>query len=308
MMKVTLQVNLAPFDFAHAKALIPHHIETFGPQVQEVLLVYDENRKHRQVPPAWEQADRDMKRYLQEVAASEPKVVVRCVEYSQEARARVARFFMRGRFIPLYDFRGAPFYQYFYGLSAAEHDFVLHLDSDMFFGGGSGTWVSEAGKVLEDDPHVLTVSPHPGPPRPDGALIGQRCRVYGVRPHSYSFDSFSTRVFLIDRRRIARGIVPRLPGPVRCAYAMLKGFPASVTAEEAVSTYMRKHSLGRVDFLGEGSGLWSLHPLRRSPSFCRQIPSIIRRLKEMDLPPSQLGYYNFTDDFMDWSDAEKPYK
>jgi hypothetical protein len=306
-MGVTLQINLAPFDHRHAAHLIPHHIETFGRQVEEVLLVYDEAGKRAAGGRERERANSEMKAVLERLSREDPRVTVCGVGYDERARREVSEEFSAAGLLPLYDFRGAPFYQYFFGLHAARFDHVLHLDSDMFFGGGGACWVEEAMKVMSD-PRVLAVSPLPGPPRADGRLIGQVYRPYGSDAHSYAFDTFSTRVFFVDRKKLARGITSGFPGVLPLGWALLKGYPVRDTAEKAVTALMRKRGLIRVDFLGSGGGVWSLHPLYRSEGFYSQIPAIIRRLKEMDIPAEQYGYYNFTDDFIDWTDARRALK
>jgi hypothetical protein len=46
-------------------------------------------------------------------------------------------------------FDGGPFHAYVYGLLKAEADYVVHMDSDMLFGGGSQKWLDEAIGWLE---------------------------------------------------------------------------------------------------------------------------------------------------------------
>jgi hypothetical protein len=71
---------------------------------------------------------------------------------------------------------------------------------------------------------------------------------------------------------------------------------------------MRKAARIRVDVLGEGGGIWSLHPPRRSESFYAGIKGIIARLRAMDIPEDQLGCYDFMDSFFDWGEKVKSHK
>ena len=60
---------------------------------------------------------------------------------------------------------------------------------------------------------------------------------------------------------------------------------------------MRSSRKNRVDFLGTGRGLYSLHPLYRSEAFYHSIPDVLRRLKDGDIPDDQLGHFNISDSF-----------
>lgn len=307
MNSVTLQINLAPFDHRHAKYLLPHQIGTFDDGIDEILLTYDEGEKKRR-KPGWESADAAMRRIMEDFAVRDPRVSIRPVEYDQESRRRVSSYFCARGELPLYDFRGAPFYQYFHGLHASRNDLILHMDSDMFFGGGGRGWIAEARAIMESDLKVLTVTPHPGPPHPEGIIRGQICESYGALPRSYAFSTVSTRIFFMDRKSLKESIVPRLPNPLKVAWALLKHFPPQETAEYCISAAMKKAGRIRVDMLGEDGGIWSLHPPRRSESFYAGIEGIISRLEAMDVPEDQLGYYDFTDSFFDWGLKVKPYK
>src|SRR5205807_576517 len=104
------------------------------------------------------------------------------------------------------DWNGGPFYSYFFGLHAAKHQYVFHMDSDMMYGGGSSTWIAEALHLLAERPDALVCSPLPGPPTTDGRL---RSQVLEPEPHtSLAFRSraLSTRLFLLDRNRFASRI------------------------------------------------------------------------------------------------------
>jgi hypothetical protein len=307
MTGVTLQINLAPFDFRHAKDLLPHQIGTFDDGIDEIILTYDVGRGKRRTPQ-WASAHAAMGRIMEDLASKDARVLIRPVEYDDASRRQVSSYFCARGDLPLYDFRGAPFYQYFHGLHAARNDVVLHMDSDMFFGGGGRGWIKEAVAILESDPTVLTVSPHPGPPHPDGKLRDQASEPYRAMPRTFVFKTVSTRVFLMDRRSLRKAIVVRLPSVLAIGWALYNHFPPKETAECCISEAMRRAGRMRVDSLGSGGGVWSLHPLRRSEPFYAGIQGIIARVKAMDVPEDQLGRYNFTESFFDWGKKIKSYK
>jgi len=179
---VTLQINVAPTDFPHARYTLAHQLRAWAAQVDEVLFTYDLHRTERggRFGEGWEERRGPMEQLLSELCAEHPHAHVAEVDYSDQTAHAVSRSFTGGQPIPPKDTKGAPYYPYFAGLYEARHDVVLHMDSDVMFGGASQTWVSEALSVTERDPLVLACSPLPGPPAPRGGLKRERGADYSL--------------------------------------------------------------------------------------------------------------------------------
>jgi hypothetical protein len=241
------------------------------------------------------------------------------VDYSADAREAVRRrFFSRERQCPLKAFDGGPFYAYFYGLLSANADYVLHMDSDMLFGGGSQTWLGEAVAVIEADPAALFAGPLPGPPRADGELKGSHGSFPGlenVRPPvrldypfpAFKFASVSTRVFLMSLarfdERVGSLLLVRPDARRRVQAGLYRQEPWTMPAEEVLTAAMVKQDLSRIDFLGQGPGMFSLHPPYRSAEFYRCLPTLIQRIERGDIPDGQLGDYDVNGSMVDWTRA-----
>src|SRR5581483_9922472 len=257
---ITLQVNLAPTDLPHAEHILPHQLRQWGPQVDEVVLVLDLHRSPGRYSEAWAERLPGMRRLLERHCREHPHARAVEVDYSPAMAAHLSRMFFGGRAIPAKDWNGAPFYAYLFGLYAAKHDYVFHLDSDMMFGGGSTTWAREAVELLQERPDVLSCSPLPGPPTADGELKSQ----VGIREAhqslAFRFPHLSTRLFFMDRSRFLTR-VKALPvvRPIRHRIwqAQVRGHPPYETLEGTFSRAMLDHGLSRVDFLGEHPGMWS---------------------------------------------------
>ena len=312
-MGVTLQINVAPPDAPHAHHILPHQLRTWADQVDEILFTLDTVRPSAgRFAASWDERAPELDRLLSELVERHPHARVGPVDASAQAVAAVAqRFFGRDK-IPMKDSRGGPLYSYLYGLHDARHDLILHADSDMLFGGGSQTWVGEATRRFHDDPDVIVIDPLPGPPREDGRLFQQpdATPVPG-EPHTYRFSSMSTRVFLMDRARLKDrvGAMP-LPPPVLIRSrlkAMLKGNPLVAMPEQFMTMAMREHGLARIDALGAAPGVWSLHPVYRSPAFYEALPDLIRRVESGDVPEEQRGHYDIVDALFDFSEARARY-
>lgn len=306
---VTLQISLAPSDAHMAGQLLDHQMRQCGRYADEVLLTLDLELVGRsyEFGRAWEANTETILAVVQEAQASYGNVRLVKVDPSPGARRAVAERFFGGRTVPRADYRGRPFYAYFFGLYAASHDKVFHLDADMLLGGGSPTWFDEAARLLADRPDTLTCSPLPGPPTATFELTTQRGDpVAGLRA-AFAFPNFSSRVFFLDRRCLEENYhPPRLILPERLRdipRAYLHGRPMVGTAEGSIGRVMARSGLWRIDFLGEGPGLWSLHPPYRSETFYRRLPEIIAMVEEDSVPDGQRGAYDLNDSIIDWSDA-----
>jgi hypothetical protein len=303
-MTATLQVTLAPNDARFARHTLAHLVRRWGSQVDEVLLVVDQ--KESPFRARTERSDvRAARAELDGVISelSHPGLRAIEVDRSRAARARTAERFGARR-LPESDFRGRPYYTYLYGLAEARSPYVLHVDSDMMFGGGSATWIAEAIDWFARDETLVACNPLPGPPRPDGVLRGQEGYPYEeVAPKAYKFSNLSTRVFLADMARFEQRLgslagkrIPTLRSVVGSA---LRGQFNWLTLEERVTLAMREHGAGRLDFLGTDPGMWSVHPINRSPAFYDNLAGLIALLEEGAAPTEeQLGHYDLHDSML----------
>jgi hypothetical protein len=305
---VTLQINVAPPDAPHAVHILPHQLRAWADQVDEVVFTLDTVRPTAgRFADSWDERAPAMQALLAGLVDTYPHARIGAVDPSPTAIQAVAeRFFGLDR-IPMKDSRGGPLYSYLYGLHDATNDLVLHTDSDMLFGGGSQSWVSESRTLLAGDEDVLVVNPLPGPPREDGQLFEQpdASSIPG-EPHTYRFTQMSTRIFLLDRARLRTRVgAMALPPPLLIRSrlkARLKGNPLVAMPEQFMTMAMRRHGLVRIDRLGSAPGIWSLHPLYRSAAFYDALPEIIRRVETGDIPEEQRGHYDVVDALFDFSE------
>jgi hypothetical protein len=308
---VTLQINVAPTDLPHAVSVLPHQLRQWGGQVQEILFTLDLHRTAHggRFGEAWEERKDPMEALLQRLCDEYPSAHVSVVDYTDRTVRDVAESFLDEPLMPAKDTKGAPIYPYFYGLYTAAHDYVLHLDSDLMFGGGSQTWVAEALELLDRHADVLACNPLAGPPLAEPALRGQRAARFEHDSRAFRFPTLSTRLFLIDRGRLRERLLPlHLQGPLRLvsrAKAALHGNPPYRAAEIVISDAMLEAGLSRVDFLGADPGMWSLHPPFRSPALYRELPALIARVEAGDVPEAQRGEYDLNDSLIDMSAARR---
>jgi hypothetical protein len=300
---VTLQISLSPADYRHAREILPHQVRQWRDQVAEILITADFHRSAGRFSTGWE----DGRDRIADLAKSIPGARFVSVDYGAIASARVAAEFFEGGRIPKKDFRGGPFYSYFFGLNAAAHDYVFHVDSDIFFGGGSPTWMAEALAHMETHKDVLFAAPLPGPPAPDGRLHSQSAKPEGGAQPAFRFDTMSTRLFLLSRKRFRAsvgGLQARLPGLREILKALVEGNSPADLPEHLFTRAMRRHGLVRREFLGDSPGMWSLHPPYRCEDFYARLPELIRRIEGGDIPEAQRGCHDINASLVDWSEAE----
>lgn len=300
---VTLQISLSPSDYRHAQLLLPHQLRAWQGQVTEVLLTVDFHRSSGRFSARWEEG----KDKIVPLAQSIPRGRVVTVDYSRIAMAKTSAEFFGGRPIPAKDFRGGPYYSYFFALAEAKNRYVLHVDADMFFGGGNQSWIDEAIAHMSNHPEVLFAAPLSGPPAADGRLHSQQATVEPGESHAFRFDTMSTRLFLLDRVRFRSTIgalQPRPPPAWRSIIkALVEGNPPHDLPENLFTDAMRAGGLVRREFLGRTPGMWSLHPPYRCTEFYRRLSEIIRQVETGVIPAAQRGDHDINDSLIDWSEA-----
>jgi hypothetical protein len=305
---VTLQISLAPTDLPHARRILPHQLGQWANQVDEVLLTVDLHRSRGRFSDGWSERLPGLRGLIEECCARYPRARSAEVDYSQERRDKLSMAYFGGQPIPTKDWIGGPFYSYFYGLHAARHSYVLHMDSDMLFGGGSPTWTTEAVRLLVARPEVLVCSPLLGPPTADGSLRSQVLEPESLASLAYRSPKLSTRLFLIDMERLRSRLAPLpllRPPTLHLLQARLDGNPPFALPEEIISYAMAQRDMIRVDFLGAPPGMWSLHPPHRSALFYDRLPELIRQVEIGEVPEGQRGFHNMNGSMIDWSTARR---
>jgi len=317
----TLQINLHPSDVRHAVSTLDHQLAVWGGQVDRTVLTVDtrQSRSGRYRDAQYEDNRSRLFRLIERLAGERSGVELVEVDYSPRAMAATKeRYFSRAEAYPEKAFDGGPFHAYFYGLMAADADYIVHMDSDMLFGGGSQRWLDEATGWFDKVPQALFTGPLPGPPRPDGTLADLHGAMPGKRSlpapqrlrcdyPAYRFQSVSTRIFVFNQKRFDTKLgsfdVLRPDFKRRLRAQVFKQAPVTMPAEEAMTDTLLKRQFCRIDFLGSGSGLYSLHPPYRTEQFYRELPNLIARIVRGDIPEAQRGDYDINASMIDWSEA-----
>jgi hypothetical protein len=319
---VTLQVNVAPVDFPHAEPVLSHQLRQWAGQVDEVIFTLDLHRSAGKYGRAWEERKPKLEALLKDLCERWPSARAVEVDYSPQVVEAVSKRFFGDVEIPVKDCFGAPFYAYFHGLWTAAGNYVLHMDADMMFGGGSQEWIAQAVALFDSRPDVLITGPLPGPPTESGqlpnAVVARHSgtQLFGSAPSrephtslAYRLGHMSTRLFMIDLGRLAARVgALELTRPRARTFSKAERHPRYLPAETSMSAAMRQRGLVRIDFLGDPPGMWALHPPYRSAAFYRELSELIRRIESGDVPEAQRGDYDVNDSMIDWNDVRAAIK
>ena len=308
---ISLQVNVAPSDFPYAALTLEHQLRTWGAQVSTVIYTLDLRRSPGPRGARFDELARPMHQLIDTLAARRPTYHVSPIDYGDAAVKRVSDLFFGGTVPPFKDFVGAPFFGYFFGLASVESDYVLHLDCDILFGGGSDVWLRDAIDLLRERPEALFVCPLPGPPTSNGRLprsvrrTQARTQEFGSAPHlerrsplTYRLQHVSSRIFFTDLRRL-RQAAPLAVVPARpWSYGSESASSPFLPAETCLSRAMKARGLVRLDYLGTDRGMWFLHPAQRGPTFVANLSRVITELEAGRIREDQRGRGELTDEWL----------
>ncbi len=93
-LNVTLQINLAPSDWLHARYTLPHHLRQFAHQVDEVLLVFDLHRSTGRFAEGWEERLPKIRQLIQDCCSQYSHARVEEVNYASDVVANVSAMFL----------------------------------------------------------------------------------------------------------------------------------------------------------------------------------------------------------------------
>ena len=300
---VTLKISLSPRDHQYIKYLLPHQLKTWHSQVNEVLIVFD---LHGYDTAEYHDIIKHIEGFVHSLKKEYPAISLIKVDYSAEARKAVSAAYFGSKRVPLKTHRYGPYYSYFYGIFKARYNYVLNTDCDLFFGGDNPDWVNQAMGLMSTDNTVISCSPYPGPPRTDYKLMDQQGKTDQSSLKKIIFDSFSTRIFFINKQSFINKLCPL---PIRLANlntmlrAIIRGNPLYMLPEDVITDIMLEKKLVRIDFLGAENGLWSLHPPFRNSQFYTDLPKLVSDIESNNIPDEQRGYYDINDSMINWEDA-----
>lgn len=217
------------------------------------------------------------------------------IDYDRSRRAQLYRKHFGRNLWQTHDHRGYPILGIIWSLETARTDYVVHFDSDMLLHQDTGyCWIEKGIDALKRRDELIAVLPRSGPPGDDGRLIQQESvgEAY-VRDGEgfYLLDSFTSRVFLTDRRRLDRLLPLGVGRSLR--RRMKERLTRSNTVppwEELIGRRLETSRFVRADL--DTGHAWTLHSEARGQEWVTMLPSIIRQVEDGWYPPQQAGFYD----------------
>lgn len=300
----SLSILVARTDIPFMMHTIPHQVRSCNFPFTQRVLVMDT------APLSGEKVNRpgigtleQLQEYCHELIAMGVADKLIEIDYSPEYRDRIYRKHFGARVRQTHNYKGYPILGSIFAIEAVEDDYLLRFDSDMLLHQDPGyNWIEEGIKLLQNNPDVVAVRPLTGPPSEDGSL--QQRKPYERDPQGfYRFKFFSSRAYLIDRKRFDQ-LLPlsilwrpyntqwmnQLPVPLQTQLSYVTGKGALDSWEIMVSNRLEETNYIRATL--DSPKAWTVHPVDRGPVFFEALPKIIEKVEAGWYPPEQAGYYD----------------
>ena len=217
------------------------------------------------------------------------------IDYAPDHRRRVYRKHFAVPMRQTHSHGGYPILGSIRAIEESRADFLVHFDSDMLLYQEPGfSWIDEGINLLRAHADLISVQPRSGPPDRDGRLRQQEEAGEAYERDDrgiFRFKTFSSRVFLIDRRRFDHLLPLRPPLPL---LEVLRNYLTRHNTmpewETMVGCRLQKTAFIRGDLMSTRA--WTLHPDERGERFEAALAGVIARVEAGDYPPEQGGYYD----------------
>ena len=241
----------------------------------------------------------DLRRCCEELVAAGWVDDIARIDYSPEFHRRMYRKHFAGLMRQTHSSGGYPILGSIFAVEESRADYLVHFDSDIMLYQAPGySWVDEGLRLLREHPDLLAVLPRSGPPAPDDRLRQQEetGEQYERDPRGlFAFRTFTSRVFLIDRRRFERVLPLRSRLPL---IPLLRNYFTryNTMPEWEVMVGYRLPEVGMIRADLATDQAWTLHPDDRGDRFQQALHRILARLEAGDYPPEQAGRYDLLHD------------
>jgi hypothetical protein len=218
------------------------------------------------------------------------------IDYSPQYRRRMYRKHFAGLMRQTHSNGGYPILGSIFAIEESPADYLVHFDSDILLHQSPGfSWIEEGIRLLRAHPDLVAVLPRSGPPASDGRLRQQEERGEAYERDDargiYCFKTFTSRVFVMDRRRFEQVLPLRPRMPIT---ELLRNYLTARNTmpewEVMVGWRVQERGLVRADLTSPHA--WTLHPDDRGERFEAALPDVIARIEAGQFPPGQGGYYD----------------
>jgi hypothetical protein len=218
------------------------------------------------------------------------RIVNRVVRLSEIDAAALSRKHFGTAVSVSRDHRGIPLLGWIAALEAAHTDLVAYFDSDILMHQAPGhDWIAEGADIIRNDPSVMFVAPHPGPPTANGELYEQEPPPEIDDRGNFRWKLFSSRRFLVSRSRFF-AMLPTPPHYVswKRALAMKLGYGNALLPWETTVSRALAASAYDMVYLRSPKA-WFLHSPDHGPPWQDALPKLIAHVERGVYPTAQAG-------------------
>lgn len=219
------------------------------------------------------------------------------IDFSDKYRKEICKKYFGKPLKHTYDYRGSVIWGYIFAIERAETDYLLYFDCDMLlYQNPKHNWINQGIQLLQNYQDIMCVLPLSGPPHKDGVLF-QKYPYEQDERGFYKFRRFTTRKFLIDRKRFEKFL------PIRPLYQSwrdglkktLKGESTLKMLEGMIANRLLETSYIRADLSSPDA--WTVHPLKHDQAFVDSLPQLIEKIESGWYPAEQAGHYDLKQEF-----------
>lgn len=299
-----LSIMVARTDIPFMMHTIPHLVKMCNFPFSQRMLVIDT------APLSGDKVNRpgvgtieQLRSYCQQMLTAGVVDKVVDIDYSPSYRSQIYQKHFGCPILPTHNYKGYPILGSIFHIESGPGEYMLHFDSDMLMHQEPGySWVEEGMKLMQQHQEIIAIRPLTGPPTAGG-------KMYQKQPYSrdpagfYKFKFFSSRVYLIDRKRFdkllplpiawrsyRRKVVNHLPVGLKTFLYGVTGKGKLDSWEIMVSNQLEKTQYVRA-VLDSPQG-WTVHPKDRGPEFIAGLPKIIEKVEAGWYPAEQAGHYD----------------
>ena len=232
-------------------------------------------------------------------------VVNRVVDfnYSKEYREKIYQKHFGTPLKLTHNYKGYPILGTIFHIEETESDYMVHFDNDMLLYQQSDySWINEGIKLMEEHEEIMALRPLTGPPTQDASMY-QQVNYERDAAGFYKFKFFSSRVYLINRKRFDRLLpLPILWRSYRRKYLNnlplgVKTLLNNITGKGKLDSWevMVSNKLETTKYVRavmDSPKAWTIHPKDRSEEFFAALPNIIEKIERGEYPLEQAGYYD----------------
>lgn len=301
MEDITLQINLSPGDVNYAELTVPDLVRKHA-DIKTRLLVVDCCR-----PQKTKLIDPDQRHPLEVFNLKVDKIVeisenllrkglVSKVYYlrpNDPLFKHISRKYLGNLYDCTHSAGGTANMGYWAGIELPETRYVLHYDGDMLLYQEPGfRWTDEAIRHLAADEHYLSAVPRLCPPVLDQDFLLPS--LHEGRPntsfeHYWYTDFFSTRIFLLDKHRLAN-YLPLPRGGLRLELLLRKYGKRAFPMDPEIVLFRSLGSHGCKRLLLKNDKAWVTHPVDKSGDYLAILPKVIDQINTGLFPEKQRGY------------------